>query len=231
MYSLHIGNKNYSSWSLRPWVLLKELKIPFEEKLHIFFTDDWQEYVKFNPSGLVPLLVNDDQTQVWDSLAIMEFLAERHKGVWPEDDAARTWARCAAAEMHSGFFVLRDVCSMSCGVRVELSQENKNSAVLNKDISRIDALWQQGLEKFGGPFLAGDTFTAVDAMYAPVAFRFQTFGIELSEASAAYRDHILGLDSLKEWYESALTETARDELHEGDITRHGTIVSDFRASE
>ena len=148
MYILHIANKNYSSWSLRPWVLLQELGIPFEEALHFFNTDDWNHYLAINPSGLVPMLVDND-VQVWDSLAIIEYLAEKHEGVWPKDHAARRWARCAAAEMHSGFFTLRDVCSMNCGVRVELSQENKNATALNNEISRIDALWQQGLEILG----------------------------------------------------------------------------------
>ena len=228
MYILHIANKNYSSWSLRPWVLLQELGIPFEEALHLFKTDDWKHHLAINPSGLVPMLVDND-VQVWDSLAIVEYLAEKHEGVWPKEHSARRWARCAAAEMHSGFFTLRDVCSMNCGVRVELSQDNKNATALNNEISRIDALWQQGLETFGGPFLASDQFTAVDAMYSAVVFRYQTFGIELSEASVAYRDRILALPSIKLWYQQALAETVREQSHEDDVSRHGTIISDFRA--
>src|ERR1700730_14632603 len=117
MYDLHIANKNYSSWSLRPWVLMRELKIPFREHLVAFGEESsWQSYRKISPTGKVPCLV-DGQTVVWVSLAIAEYLAERHAGVWPADPRARSWARSAAAEMHSGFGDLRGRCSMSCGHR------------------------------------------------------------------------------------------------------------------
>src|SRR5688572_24333943 len=118
MYQLYIANKNYSSWSLRPWLLMRQLSIPFQENLVRF--DDaaaWDAYRKISPNGLVPCLV-DGETVVWDTLSIVEYLAERHEGVWPRDGKARAWARSAAAEMHSGFQELRSRCSNSCGVRI-----------------------------------------------------------------------------------------------------------------
>ena len=119
MYTLYIANKNYSSWSLRPWLLMRVLAIPFEERLTPFPTgSSWSLYRPFSPSGRVPCLI-DDGWAVWDSLAIAEYLAERHAGVWPSDARARAWARSAAAEMHSSFTALRNTCPMSCGVRVQ----------------------------------------------------------------------------------------------------------------
>ena len=227
MYTLHIANKNYSSWSLRPWVLLQELDIAFVEQLHVFGqATDWDEYRTINPSGLVPCLTDDDMV-VWDSLAIMEYVAEQHPAVWPTDQKARAWARCAAAEMHSGFSALRNICSMNCGLRVKL---NEVPLALANDISRIDALWQEGLERFGGPYLAGDTFTAVDAFYAPVVFRFLTYGTSLSAQSADYVERILKLPSMQLWYSEALQETYRDESHEIEVATHGVITSDLRGS-
>ena len=146
MYTLHIANKNYSSWSLRPWVLMKELGIEFNEQLIVFGDEPtWQAYRRLSPSGKVPCLT-DESTTVWDSLAIIEYLAERHEGVWPKDAKARAWARCAAAEMHSGFQSLRDICSMNVGLRIRM---NTVSEGLQKDVDRIDSLWSHGLDTYG----------------------------------------------------------------------------------
>src|SRR3984957_10816011 len=196
MYDLYIGNKNYSSWSLRPWVLMRELGIGFREHL-VPFGDEtsWQPYRKISPNGKVPCLIDGD-TVVWDSLAIAEYLAERHAAVWPASAGARAWARSAAAEMHSSFGELRNRCSMSCGVRVRLSEF---PAALGSDLARLGTLWNDGLRRFGGPFLAGDAFTAVDAFYAPVVFRIQTYGLALDAAAAAYADHLLGTRAMREW--------------------------------
>ncbi|MBZ2167371.1 glutathione S-transferase family protein [Marinobacter sp. F4216] len=225
MYTLHIGNKNYSSWSLRPWLVLKALDIPFEEVMHRFgFPEDWEDYRRANPPGLVPCL-HDGELPVWDSQAIVEYLAEQHEGVWPADKTARAWARCATAEMHSGFSVLRNFCSMSCGQRVEL---NEVTPALAKDIKRVDALWQEGLSRFGGPFLAGAEFSAVDAFYAPVVFRFQTYGIALSDSAAAYVERMLKYPPMVDWYEDALKESFRDDAHEIEIREFGRITDDFR---
>jgi glutathione S-transferase len=223
MYSLFITNKNYSSWSLRPWVLMRQLAIPFTEQLVPFKSKPFRS---FSPTGKVPCLV-DQGTVVWDSLAITEYLAERHAAIWPADSAARAWARCAAAEMHSGFAVLRDRCTMNCGLRVRL---HETPPALRQDIARIDELWAEGLNRFGGPFLAGSTFTAVDAFFAPVAFRIQTYGLELGPETRAYAQCLLDLDPMRAWYAAALLETWRDEEHEEDARRVGAWIEDRRDS-
>jgi glutathione S-transferase len=226
MYDLHIANKNYSSWSLRPWVLMRELKIAFRERLVPFGQESsWQNYRKIAPSGKVPCLVDGD-TVVWDSLAITEYLAERHAVVWPVHAGARAWARSAAAEMHSGFGELRSRCSMSCGHRIRL---NEFPAGLERDLARLSALWNDGLRRFGGPFLAGEAFTAVDAFYAPVAFRIQTYGLSLDTASAAYAGRLLGMQAMREWYADALEEKLRDQPHDDEVTRVGQVLEDLRA--
>ena len=190
MYDLYIANKNYSSWSLRPWVLMRELEIAFREHLLPFGQESkWREYRNISPSGKVPCLVDGDTVVWWDSLAIAEYLAERQPAVWPAEARARAWARSAAAEMHSGFSELRNRCSMSCGQRVRL---NEHPAALEGDVARLGALWNDGLRRFGGPFLAGKAFTAVDAFYAPVAFRIQTYGLTLDTAAAAYATALAG---------------------------------------
>jgi glutathione S-transferase len=224
MYTLHIGNKNYSSWSLRPWILLTELGIAFQEKVHVFGPTFAARTEAKSPAGKVPCL-HDGARVVWDSLAIAEYLAERHPGVWPSDAEARAWARSAAAEMHSGFGALRDVCSMNCGVRVRLHSIPDG---LRRDVARIAELWSEGLARFGGPFLAGASFGAVDAFFCPVAFRVQGYGLELPAPAAAYAKRLLALPGMKRWYDAALGEPWRDPDHESDIARVGTIVEDLR---
>ncbi|HEY8537392.1 MAG TPA: glutathione S-transferase family protein [Steroidobacteraceae bacterium] len=226
MYQLYIANKNYSSWSLRPWVLMRVLNISFEERLVKFeATGNYERFRKFSPTGKVPCLV-DGSTTVWDSLAIAEYLAEQHPNVWPRDRAARAWARSATAEMHSGFATLRERCTMNCGIRVRL---HEMPDALEQDIARIGELWNDGLTRFGGPFLAGKEFTAVDAFFAPVAFRIQTYGLELDEQASAYAARLRDLPAMQEWYRDALAETYRDEPHEEDARRLGTWLEDFRA--
>jgi glutathione S-transferase len=224
MYTLHIGNKNYSSWSLRPWVLLTQLGIPFEEKLHFFGAGFKVKSTGESPSGKVPVLHHATRI-VWDTLAIAEYLAERHPGVWPADPDVRAWARCAAAEMHSGFGALRGACSMSCGLRIRLHQHPE---ALAADVARIDELWQEGLARFGGPFLAGKAFGAVDAFFCPVAFRVQTYGIKLSPTSEAYVKRLLALPAMQRWYADALAEPYRDETHEVEIAATGAVTADHR---
>lgn len=227
MYTLHIANKNYSSWSLRPWVLMRELGIPFEEALHPFPAgSSYPEFSKFSPTGLVPVL-HDDDTVVWDSLGIVEYLADRHEGVWPAEAQAKAWARCAAIEMHGGFSVLRNTCGMNCGIRVQL---HEISEALQRNLDRIEALWTEGLERFGGPFLAGSRFTAVDAFFCPVAFRIQTYGLSLSPAAMAYAQRLLALPAMIEWYEAGLAETFRDPPHDAEARAVGEWTADLRAS-
>jgi glutathione S-transferase len=225
MYQLHIANKNYSSWSLRPWVLMRELGIPFDEKFAPFaHGGSWATFRSFSPTGKVPTLV-DGKTVVWDSLAIAEYLAERHDGAWPKDAAVRAWARCVAAEMHSGFQMLRERCSMNCGLRVRL---HETPEALTKDVARVNEIWSEGLSRFGGPFLSGRSFTAADAFYAPVAFRVQTYGLKLDAAAQGYAQRLLDLPSMREWYATALAETFRDE-HDEMTMKYGTITQDLRA--
>ncbi len=224
MYDLFIANKNYSSWSLRPWVLMKELGIEFDEKFMPFGVSN-ESFLNFSPSGKVPCLVDDGLT-VWDTLAIIEYLAEHHEGVWASDVKARAWSRSAAAEMHSGFQSLRNEHPMSVGLRVRPSAI---SEPLKKDISRIDELWQQGLASFGGPFLAGASFTAVDAFYCPVAFRFQTYNPPLSPEAEAYKNRLLSLPAMQEWQNAALLETWRDAGHEDETRAVGEWTADLRA--
>jgi glutathione S-transferase len=226
VYELYIANKNYSSWSLRAWILMQELGVPFTEHLLIFGeSSSWEGFVRISPSGKVPCLL-DGAITVWDSLAIAEYLAERHAGVWPGDPVARAWARSAAAEMHSGFDELRRCCSMSCGLRVRL---HAVGAGLACDLARIDTLWSDGLCRFGGPYLAGKNFTAVDAFYAPIAFRLQTYGLALRAEGAAYARRLLDLGSMRRWYDSALSETSRDDAHDAEVKQMGCIVEDLRA--
>jgi len=227
MYTLCIANKNYSSWSLRPWVLMRALDIDFAEQLLPFEAgSNYQRFRRFAPNGKVPCLL-DAGVAIWDSLAITEYLAERHAGVWPQDPAARAWARCAAAEMHAGFSALRDRCSMSCGVRVRLRETPPD---LQQDLARIEELWNEGLQRFGGPFLAGAAFTAVDAFYAPVAFRIQTYGLALAGRAAAYVPQLLGQAPMRQWYDEALRETWRDEAHEAHTRLMGETLHDYRAA-
>jgi glutathione S-transferase len=225
MYELYIANKNYSSWSLRPWVLMRVAGIEFKEHLVPFGGPAWNDFLKLSPSGKIPCL-SDGSTLVWDSLAITEYLAERHGRVWPEEAAARAWARSAAAEMHSGFAELRSRCSMSCGVRLRLKQA---PATLQRDIARLESLWSEGLTRFGGPFLAAGSFTAVDAFFAPVAYRVQTYGLRLSPGAAAYAERLLEIPAMRQWYAAALAERFRDAPHEAEMLELAEVIEDLRA--
>lgn len=226
MYDLYIANKNYSSWSLRPWLLLRELGIPFTEHL-VRFGDEagWSALRRLSPSGKVPCLVDGGRV-VWDSLAIADYVGEEHPAVWPAGRGARAWARSAAAEMHSGFVELRNRCSMSCGIRLRL---HEFPPALARDIERLGTLWNDGLQRFGGPYLAGGAFTAVDAFFAPVAFRVQTYDLALDAPATDYVARLLALGSMRDWYTAALAETFRDLPHEAEIRDAGILVEDLRA--
>ena len=226
MYTLHIGNKNYSSWSLRPWILMRELGIPFQERLHIFGPKFNARVEAKSPSGRVPVL-HDGERVIWDSLSIAEYLAEKHQGVWPVDAGERAWARSVAAEMHSSYAALRNYCSMSCGTRMRLKEFPQ---ALREDIARLEAVWSEGLKRSGGPFLCGKSFGAVDAFFAPVAFRWQTYGFDLSPAARDYVQRLLALPGMKEWYASALAEPYREDAHEAEVRGYATLVQDLRSS-
>ncbi len=204
MYTLYIGNKNYSSWSLRAWVLLKAFGIPFNEQRIPLYEPDSSERIRVHsPSGRLPCL-HDGSTVVWDSLSIAEYLAERHPGMWPAATGARAWARSVSAEMHSGFGDLRNEFGMNLRVR----ETRKPSPAVASDIMRIVTLWREGRERFGrgGDFLCG-TFGIVDAFYCPVACRFASYGVALDGAERAYHQALLDLPAMREWAEGASRET------------------------
>jgi glutathione S-transferase len=226
MPTLFIGNKNYSSWSLRPWVALTASGVPFEERMTPFHdAAAWAAYRAAHPSGLVPLLV-DGEVEVWDSLAIVEYVAERHP-LWPADRAARAFARSAAAEMHSGFAALRATCGMNCGVRARV---RAMPDAVTRDLRRLSDLWRAGLDRFGGPFLAGAGFTAADAFFCPVAFRIQTYGLHLPDhEAAAYAARLLDVPAMRRWYAEALAEPFRDPPHDAEITALCEVIEDLRA--
>ena len=205
---LVIGNKNYSSWSMRPWLALRANNIAFEEVFIPLYTGDAdkQRILGFSRAGKVPTLIDGDVT-VWDSLAIIEYLAERfpEAGLWPEDRADRAYARSISAEMHSGFMALRNECPMNLHrpIRgVALSDDAR------ANIARIQAIWLECRERYGklGPFLFG-TFGAADAMFAPVVYRFRTYAIEAVPEVQAYMDTMMALPAVQEWTKAGLAET------------------------
>jgi glutathione S-transferase len=204
MYTLYIGNKNYSSWSLRAWVLMKAFGVPFDERRITLYEPDSPKRVRVHsPSGRVPCL-HDGSTIVWDSLAIAEYLAERHPGMWPAAAGARAWARSAAAEMHSGYGELRN----AFGMNLRIHEKRRASPAVETDIARISELWREGRARFGGKgdFLCG-AFGIVDAFYCPVACRFDSYGVALDDVSAAYERTLLALPAMREWAEGASRET------------------------
>lgn len=224
-YTLITANRNYSSWSLRPWILLHGLEIPFVDRLEPFTApSNHAAFRKFSPTGQVPTLVDGDRT-VWDSLGITLYLADRHRAVWPEGEAARAFAQCAVAEMHAGFGTLRSICTMNVGVRVRL-RETPPSLV--RDVARVAELFEEGLSRFGGPWLAGSRFSAVDAFFAPVAYRVRTYGLSVG-GGQAWVDHVLAHPAMRRWEEAALGETWREEGHEAELRAAGEITADFRA--
>ncbi len=226
-YTLVTANRNYSSWSLRPWVLMKALEIPFIDRIEPFeAAENYAAFRAFSPTGQVPALIDGDCT-IWDSLGITLYLADRHPAVWPQREDARAWAQSAVAEMHSGFATLRNDCPMNVGVRVEMQLP---SPALNRNIARLTELWGEGLARFGGPFLAGERFTAVDAFYAPVAFRVRTYGLEVGPVARGWVDHMLAHPAMREWEAAALAETWREESHEAEMGAAGRIVEDYRAA-
>lgn len=225
-FELVTANRNYSSWSLRPWILMKALDIPFTDRVEPFAATNYATFRSFSPTGLVPALIDGDRT-VWDSLGIALYLADRFPAVWPADEAARAWAQCAAAEMHSGFTTLRNDCTMNVGVRVEIDLP---SPALRNDVARLTELWSEGLDRFGGPFLAGPDFTAVDAFYAPVAFRVRTYDLNVGPVAQAWVDLMLDQPAMREWEAAALAETWREEAHEAEVAAAGRIIADYRAT-
>jgi glutathione S-transferase len=213
MLKLYIGNKNYSSWSMRPWVLLTQAGIPFEEVMVRFdaFTPDSsfkQGVAQVSPAGRVPVLV-DDGLAVWDTLAIAEYLAERFpdKPLWPTDPRVRARARSVCAEMHSGFTALRGACPMN----IEASLPDIGASVwrdkpaVRDDVQRIVAMWTELLDQHGGPMLFG-AFSIADAYFAPVCMRLKTYALPVPPTITAYAERVRALPGVKAWIDGGLAE-------------------------
>jgi glutathione S-transferase len=212
-YRLVIGNKNYSSWSLRPWLAMKQAGIVFEEiRIPLYGPDSKQRLAEYSPSGKVPLLIHDE-LKIWDSLAICEYLAERHAGMWPADSAARGVARAVSAEMHSGFVSLRH--NMTMNIRKNYAGKGVGPGVPG-DIRRILDIWRDCRSRFGvgGAFLFG-AFSIADAMYAPVVMRFRSYGVAIPGDLAPYYDAILALPAMRGWIAASEAET--ESIPDGDI--------------
>ncbi len=223
-YTLITANRNYSSWSLRPWLLMKALGIPFAERFEPFTKpDNYDDFRAFSPTGQVPVLL-DGERRVWDSLGIALYLADRHPEVWPQDKDARAFAQAVVAEMHGGFGALRNDCTMNVGVRVT---PKRKSEALERNIARLREIFEQGLARFGGPWLAGTRFTAADAFYAPVAFRIRTYGLDVG-GGQAWVDQVLVHPAMQDWEAQALAETWREDSHEAELAAAGIVTADFR---
>lgn len=223
-YTLITANRNYSSWSLRPWLLMKALGIPFADRIEPFTKpSNYDEFRAFSPTGQVPVLLDGVRT-VWDSLGITLYLADRHQGVWPADEAARAFAICAVTEMHGGFSALRNDCTMNVGVRVKARPMRP---ALERDVARVREIFEEGLERFGGPWLAGTDFTALDAFFAPVAFRIRTYGLDVGNGQA-WVDHVLAHPAMQQWEAEALEEAWREEGHEAELAECGEVIDDYR---
>jgi glutathione S-transferase len=204
--TLVLGNKNYSSWSMRPWMALKGAGVAFDEVVIPLYTGDAdkQRILKYSPAGKVPILV-DGAVTVWDSLAIIEYLAEKFPGkdFWPADAAARAHARSISAEMHSGFMALRNECAMNIKRPVH---KRTLSADATANVERVQQIWTECRKTYGGPFLFG-AFSCADAMYAPVVHRFRIYGVDVTGAVADYMGAMQAHPAFVAWTAAALKET------------------------
>lgn len=211
---LVIGNRNYSSWSLRPWLVMEQAGIPFTEiRIPLYAPGASQRLLEHSPSGKVPVLKHG-ALAVWDSLAICEYLAERFpdKGLWPHDLLTRAQARSISTEMHSGFSALRE--NMFMNIRRHMPGRGRTPAV-EADIERIPSIWRGCRARYAsaGPFLFG-AFSIADAMYAPVALRFQTYAVTADGSAGEYAAHLLSLPAMKKWIAAAHAETERIDRYE-----------------
>lgn len=209
--TLVIGNKNYSSWSLRPWIAMKVAGIPFTEVLIPLYEEgSREETLKYSPAGKVPILIDGDE-HVWESLAILEHLAERFPdaGLWPQERRARSLARAVATEMHAGFQPLRRDCTMNMWLPPKARPQSEEVLA---NMRRIEDIWRDCRARYGqkaekdGPFLFG-RFGAADAMYAPVVSRFHTHGLPVAADTRAYMEAVMALPAWREWYDAAMKET------------------------
>ena len=206
MFDLYIGNKNYSSWSLRAWLLLKHFSIPFREHMVSVAGRDYNPVLKpLAGNARVPSL-HEDGFQVWESIAIAEFLAERYPAMWPADARARARARSISAEMHAGFVPLRTAMPMNLKFKLK---GKPASAEVQRDIDRVIEIWEEARTQFAttdGPYLFG-AFSVADAMFAPLAWRLHIYNVTLPPLAASYRDTMLAHPAMREWYADALLES------------------------
>ena len=204
MYQLILGNKNYSSWSLRPWLAMKKGNVDFDEVIVPLYKEGTKQSLKaYSPSGKVPVLIAGDIT-IWDSLAICEFIAETESYLWPKSQKTRAIARSISHEMHAGFVEIRDAMPMNCRAN------NRNIDVtpaIKFEIERIETIWSENLAKYNseGPWLFGE-FSIADAMYAPIVTRFNTYGIHLNQLCNDYMKHMLNDEDLQQWITEAQEE-------------------------
>ena len=203
---------------------MKGLGIAFEERIEPFVSSsNYEAFRSFSPTGQVPVLLHEGRT-IHDSLGITLYLADRHDSVWPSDPDARAWAQCAASEMHSGFSALRNDCTMNVGVRVK---PRPMSDALKANVARIREIFEDGLTRFGGPWLAGAEFSAVDAFFAPVAWRVRTYGLDIGKGQD-WVDYIITHSAMQDWEVQALAEVWREPGHEAELLDCGEVVHDFR---
>lgn len=211
MLTLVIGNKNYSSWSLRAWLFLRQSGIPFDEERIPMFTGNWhQKVLSRSPAGRVPVLI-DGEITVWDSLAIMQYVGEKYPDAagWPKDDSARAHARSVSAEMHSGFIAIRDELPQNIRLRAKLDQASLSPACQDQ-ISRVVDIWADCASRYGtdGRWLFGD-FCIADVMYAPVALRFLSYGIEVPRSAMGFVEAVAASPVVREWCDAAAEESER----------------------
>lgn len=206
MFDLYIGNKNYSSWSLRPWLLMKYFAVPFREHMVSVAGRDYNPALKaLAGNARVPSLHEDD-FQVWESIAIAEFLSERYPAMWPTDARARARARSISAEMHAGFVHLRTAMPMN--LKLKLKGKPATPEV-QRDVDRVVEIWEEARTQFAtaeGPYLFG-AFTVADAMFAPIVWRLHVYNVSLPPVAAAYRDAMLAHSAMQEWYEAGIRES------------------------
>ena len=223
--TLHIGNKNYSSWSLRVWFLMRELAIPFNEVLHPFdvISGNEVEFKTFAPNARVPCLHDQGQV-VWDSLAIFEYLAESWP-VWPNQSAARIYSRSVCAEIHSGFEAIRSQCPMNCALEIRVDDV---PVEVERDLRRLDDMMVEGLTTFGGPFIGGGSFSGIDAFLAPMLLRISGYHLPLSRAARDYQTLLLARPGLTQWVKEAREEPWREPIEDEASLARGELVNDFR---
>ena len=227
MYELIIANKNYSSWSLRPWVLMRELHIPFTER-GVLFTEgsSFEAFSEFSPTGQVPCLLDGDLT-VWDSFGITEYLAERHPGVWPQDPAMRAWARCSAAEMHSGFGTL--ALALSDELRHPCASALKFPPCVEPKHRASSGTVERRSRAVRRPVSCQRKIQRCRRIFRACHVRVRTYNLTVDQVSAAYVARLLALPSMREWEAAALADTTREPSHEADTRGTGTLLEDRRA--